>query len=387
MASVCNRRNLSDRLIYLQVIGPGEWRGSGPAMGLSSASRPGMATNQNTEIKMKRILMAAFCSLSMACGTAVLAQAKPTTLKFANFAGPTAYLTKGMFEPLIKDIQDDAQGTLKIQLYSGGSLVKAEDTFDAVRRGLVDMGWGVTGYTPGRFKVADIPEIPFQARTLREASTGVWRLYEEGLMDGFDDVKVFALVSSGILTAHGVSEINSLDDFKGQRIRAAGPLASASVEALGIIPVGLPVPQTAENLSKKTLSGSLNDWNAVYTWQVLDFVPYHIDVPMGSSTVFLVINKRAYDRLAPEAKAALEKHGGANFVDRWSEGLGGENERLKQLLQQNPAHTIVTPGEADFERWSAAVQPVIEKWVGSVPQGERVWAVYTEALESQRGAQ
>lgn len=334
---------------------------------------------------MKRILMAALCTFSLTCG--MTATAKPTTLKFANFAGPTAYLTKGMFEPLIKDIEEDSQGTLKIQLYSGGSLVKAEDTFDAVRRGLVDMGWGVTGYTPGRFKVGDIPEIPFQARTVGEASNGVWRLYEEGLMDGFDDVKVFALVSSGILTGHSVSEIDSLDDFKGQRIRAAGPLASASVEALGIIPVGLPVSQTAENLSKKTLSGSLNDWNAVYTWQVLDFVPYHIDVPMGSSTVFLVINKRVYDRLAPEAKAALEKHGGANFLPRWSEGLGGENERLRAQLAENPAHTIVVPTEEDVARWSAAVQPVVDAWIANTPEGERIWEVYTQAIESQRGAQ
>lgn len=334
---------------------------------------------------MKRILMAALCAFSLTCG--VTATAKPTTLKFANFAGPNAYLTKGMFEPLIKDIEEDSQGTLKIQLYSGGSLVKAEDTFDAVRRGLVDMAWGVTGYTPGRFKVADIPEIPFQARTVGEASNGVWRLYEEGLMDGFDDVKVFAMVSSGILTGHSVSEISSLDDFKGQRIRAAGPLASASVEALGIIPVGLPVSQTAENLSKKTLSGSLNDWNAVYTWQVLDFVPYHIDVPMGSSTVFLVINQRAYDRLPPEAKAALEKHGGANFLPRWSEGLGGENARLRAQLAENPAHTIVTPSEADVARWSAAIQPVIDTWVANTPNGQRVWEVYTQGIESQRGAQ
>lgn len=335
---------------------------------------------------MKRFVAACIGALVVGFSGPALAT-KPTVLKFSNFAGPTAYLTKGMFEPLFKDIEADAEGTLKIQMYSGGSLVKAEDSFDAVRRGLVDMAWGVTGYTPGRFKVADIPEIPFEAKTLLEASSGVWALYENGLMDGFDDVYVFGMVSSGILTAHSVKEIKSLDDFKGERIRAAGPLASASVEALGIIPVGLPVPQTAENLSKRTLTGSLNDWNAVFTWQVLDFVKWHIDAPLGSSSVFVVINKKKFDRLPEAAKAALQKHGGKNFVARWSEGLGNENERLKQELLKRDDHVIITPSEEDIDRWKAAVAPVVQKWITTVPEGERVWEVYTQTIADVRAKQ
>lgn len=332
---------------------------------------------------MKRFVAACIGALAVGMSASVQA-AKPTVLKFSNFAGPTAYLTKGMFEPLFKDIEADSEGTLKIQMYSGGSLVKAEESFDAVRRGLVDMAWGVTGYTPGRFKVADIPEIPFEANNVLEASSGVWALHENGLMDGFEDVYVFGLVSSGILTAHSVKEIKSLDDFKGERIRAAGPLASASVEALGIIPVGLPVPQTAENLSKRTLSGSLNDWNAVFTWQVLDFVKWHIDAPMGSSSVFVVINQKKFDRLPEAAKAALEKHGGKTFVSRWSEGLGNENERLKQDLLQRNDHVMITPSEDDIARWKQTVSPVITKWVSTVPEGERVWEVYTQAIADVR---
>ncbi|PAT34448.1 TRAP transporter substrate-binding protein [Vandammella animalimorsus] len=335
---------------------------------------------------MKMVFKAFALSISLACGAA-LAQSKPVTFKFANFAGPTAYLTKGMYEPLAKDIEKDSQGTLKIKIYSGASLAKADEVFDAVRRGLVDMGWGVTGYMPGRFKAADIPEIPFQARTIKEASTGIWSLYEAGLMDGFEDVKVFALASSGILTAHSTEKIESLDDLKGQRIRAAGPLASASVEALGIIPVGLPVTQTAENLSKKILRGSLNDWNALYTWQVLDFVPWHVDAPMGSGTVFLVINKRSFDKLPEAAKSALEKHGGVNFIDRWSNGLENENQRLRKMLEDNPAHTIITPSDADIERWSKMVQPVIDHWTGSIENGPKIWQVYSDAIQEVRKAE
>lgn len=170
----------------------------------------------------------------------------------------------------------------------------------------------------------------------------------------------------------------------GPGTRAAGPLASAAVEALDIIPVGLPVPQTAENLSKRTLTSSLNDWNAVFTWQVLDFVKWHIDAPLGSSSVFVVINKKKFDRLPEAAKAALEKHGGKTFVSRWSEGLGNENERLKQDLLQRDDHVIITPTEDEISKWKQAVSPVISEWVSSVPEGERVWEVYTKTIADVR---
>lgn len=332
---------------------------------------------------MKRFLAICAGALAVSFSASVLAN-KPTTLRFSNFAGPTSFLTQGIFEPLLEDIETDSDGTLKIQMFSGGTLVKPEDAFDAVRRGLVDMAWSLTGYNPGRFKAAGVTEVPFQAENVQEASAGVWALYENDLMDGFDDVYVFGLSSSAVALLHSGKKSSSLEDFKGERVRAAGPLASASIEALGLTPIGLPASQVAENLSKRVLAGSANDWVALQTWQIADFVKYHIDVPLGATTAYVVINKRKFDSLPEAAKAALDKHGGQAFVNRWSESLEAENQRVKAEVLQDDAHVVVTPTPEQLEGYKATVQDVVNEWIAATPNGKEIWDVYTNTIEDSR---
>lgn len=334
-------------------------------------------------MKLKRFLAVFIGALTVSLSASALA-AKPTTFKFSNFAGPTSFLTTGIFEPLLEDIAADSDGTLKIQMYSGGTLVKPEDAFDAVRRGVVDMAWGLTGYTPGRFKAAGVTEFPFQAANVAEGSSGVWALYEAGLMDGLDDVYVFGLASSAVGLLHSGREITSLDDLKGERVRAAGPLVSASIEELGLTPVGLPASQVAENLSKRVLAGSVNDWVAMYAWQIADSVKWHVDVPLGAATAFVVINKKKFDRLPEEAKAALTKHSGSAFVERWSSSLETENDRIKQEILADEDHKLITPSAEDLARYQESVKKVINEWVATTPNGEKIWETYTQAIEDVR---
>lgn len=332
---------------------------------------------------MKRFLAVCAGALAVSFSASVLAD-KPVTMRFSNFAGPTSFLTNGIFEPLIEDIETDSEGTLKIQMFSGGTLVKPEDAFDAVRRGLVDMAWSLTGYNPGRFKAAGVTEVPFQASNVHEGSAGVWALYENDLMDGFDGVYVFGLSSSAVALLHSGKEATSLDDFKGERVRAAGPLASASIEALGLTPIGLPASQVAENLSKRVLAGSVNDWVALQTWQIADFVKYHIDAPLGAATAYVVINKKKFDSLSEPAKAALAKHGGQAFVTRWSDSLESENQRIKAELLQDKAHTVITPTPEELAVYQDKVQGVVNEWIAATPNGKEIWDVYTSTIEDVR---
>lgn len=332
---------------------------------------------------MKRFLALVAGALSISFSSIALAD-KPVTIRFSNFAGPTSFLTKGIFEPLIQDIQKDSDGTLKIQMFSGGTLVKPEDAFDAVRRGVVDMAWSLTGYNPGRFIAAGVTEFPLQAQNVREGSEGVWALYEAGLADGFDGVYVFGLSSSAVALLHSGKKASSLDDFKGERVRAAGPLASASIEALGLTPIGLPASQVAENLSKRVLAGSVNDWVALHTWQIADFVNYHIDVPLGAATAYVIINQKKYNSLPEKAKAALQQHGGKAFVARWSTALEAENQRIKAEVLEDKKHVIVTPSQEDLERYSNTVQAVVQEWIKNTDKGQEIWDTYTGAIEKTR---
>lgn len=318
------------------------------------------------------------------CAPSIVRAKAPTTLRFTNFAGPTSFLTTGIFRPFFDKIEAASEGTLKIDIYSGGSLAGAKHTYDAVRKGIADMGWGVTSYTPGRFNVATIVELPFEAKDCATASHGLWTLYENDMLDGFKGVEVLSVMSSGIQHAHAAQPVKGLDDFDGLRVRAAGAAAAMMWEAFGAIPIALPVPAIAESLSKNTLNGSMNDWNALKTWGILEFLTAHVDVPMGSSPCFLTMNKAVFDGLPEPAKKALKDHSGPVFNGFWAAQLDGENQRLRADVAAMADHTIITPTADDMARWKATVAPVAEKWTGLVEDGPRILDTYLAALAEVR---
>ncbi|SFM71740.1 TRAP transporter substrate-binding protein [Marinobacter zhejiangensis] len=314
----------------------------------------------------------------------VSADQESVTLRFSNIAGPTSFMTTDLFGQYFQEIEERTNGQLKIKMFSGGTLVNARDTFDAVKNGLVDMAWGVTSYTPGRFRESEVVEVPLYANNIYEASTGLWTLYENNLLTGFEDVYVFAIVSSGIQRLHSTKPLESFEALEGDRYRAAGPLAAKALEAFDADPVALTVPSIAENLSKNVLTGSINDWNAVFTWGIADYVKWHLDVPFGSSPVFITINKRTYQSLPADVRQVLDDMGGRNFIRYWSESLGGENERLREQVASSSEDVITVPSEQEVETWRARLTPVINDWAESVDNGQQVWATYIEAVEDAR---
>lgn len=319
-------------------------------------------------------------ALTLAAPT-VLRAADVARLRFANFAGPNAFMTTGIFRPWFDKIEAASEGTLKIEMYDGGSLAAAADVYDAVRKGIADMGWGVTSYTPGRFVAATVCELPFEAPSCAAASAGLWSAYEAGLLDGFKGAEIMSVMSSGIQIAHATRDFRMPADLKGERVRAGGAAAARMWEAFGAVPVALPVSEIAESLTKNTLTGSMNDWNALQTWGIMEFVRYHVDAPLGSSPCFLTINSDAYADLPEPAKAAIKAHSGAVFNAFWAEKLDGENARLRAEVEKLADHTIHVPDEAAVAEAHASLESMRAAWVSATPNGQQVLDLFRKGVK------
>lgn len=335
---------------------------------------------------MTRFNRRTFLKGGVAAGTATLAMPAllraqdATKLRFANFAGPTSFLTTGIFRPWFDRIEAASEGAVSIEMYDGGSLAAAPDVYDAVRQGIADMGWGVTSYTPGRFNAATVVELPFEAKSCASASAGLWAAYQADLLDGFRGAHVMAVMSSGIQHAHATQDIRMPADLAGKRVRASGSAAARMWESFGAIPVALPVPEIAESLSKNTLAGSMNDWNALQTWGIMEFVPFHVDVALGSSPCFLTINQDVYDGLPQIARDALDAHSGEPFNEFWAAELDAENARLRDVVANNPEHSIHVPEQSEIDAAHASLSEMFDAWVAETPNGQAVLDLYRKSV-------
>lgn len=92
--------------------------------------------------------------------TTSAASQETTTLRFSHFWPATSNISKEIFEPWAKKIEDESGGRLKVELYPSAGLAKADVTYEATAKGTIDIGSQVQGYTAGRFPLTQITELP-----------------------------------------------------------------------------------------------------------------------------------------------------------------------------------------------------------------------------------
>lgn len=313
------------------------------------------------------------------------ASAQATTLRFATFVGPTSFLNTDIFEPWFKQIEDASNGTLKIQFLSGGSAAKPQEVIDAVTAGIVDIGWSITAYNPGRFNAAGVSELPIVTENPAEGSLGMAALLEAGLLDGFQDVKVLGVGTTDVGRLHHAKAIENLAAFKGAKVRAAGRVLSAMVEKIGAVPVGMPITSVAESLTKGVIDGTVADWFSLEGFRLIDVVQTHLDLAMGAPAMYVAMNKPSYERLPVEAKAALDAFPAKALAEFWGTRLAGKSAATRDAVAATAGHRIIEPTAEENATWEAAAKAVIDEWVAGNANGKAIFDTYSAAVKAARG--
>ena len=311
----------------------------------------------------------------------VPAHAEPVKLQFSAVSGPTSFLVTDVIRPWLDDIQAASNGTVEVEVVAGSALARPADVFDAVKSGLVDMGWSATAYNPGRFPESGVVELPFETTDAAAASPAVWELYDRGLFKGFDGVKVLSIMMSATQIIHGNAEdITSIEALKGKPVRAAGGTISEVIKTFGATPVGVPITEVAESLGRNVISATAADWYSLEAFGLMDVTRTHIEVPLGCVTVYYIMNQAVWDGLPDEAKAAFDKYSGAVASKRWGDALSGANKRVRGLVEAKEDHKIVEVGKEEVDHWRSELASVVEDWKKSVPNGEAVLNAYREEV-------
>ena len=95
---------------------------------------------------------------------------------------------------------------------------------------------------------------------------------------------------------------------------------------------------------------------------------------------FVFMNKDAYAKLPAPAKAAVDKHSGKPFSALMGRALDatakGQHDEVVKLERHTMAH--LAPAEA--EHWRALLKPIVDNWVATVPNGDKILAAFKAEL-------
>jgi TRAP-type C4-dicarboxylate transport system substrate-binding protein len=103
--------------------------------------------------------------------------------------------------------------------------------------------------------------------------------------------------------------------MRGLKLRAPTRQVTKLMGVLGATPVGMPLPQIPDALSKGTITGCVIPWEVVPSVKVNELTKFHAEFdPAGGSlyttTFVMAMNKAKYNSLAPDLKKVIDNNSG-----------------------------------------------------------------------------
>lgn len=235
-------------------------------------------------------------------------------------------------------IEERSEGRLKLQLFEAGSLFSAQETFNAVSRGIIDMGTISPSYAQNRISLAGIASgLPFAFRNVWEAT------YFHKVM-GFEDMlreeaaahKVYWVTDKIYPTEMVIKRpVKSLDDFRGLKIRSSGALQSFLTKA-GTAASYIPGGELYSALDGGIVDGA--HWGGSQgadSMALYEIAKYHVKPALNiASTDVNIVSQRSLDKLPEDLQAIVKEALEEQFWFRTNEYLYQERVALAKAIAE-----------------------------------------------------
>jgi TRAP-type C4-dicarboxylate transport system substrate-binding protein len=317
-------------------------------------------------MKKRSIVLAGLFGLAMTAS----AVAQDVTLRLHQMLPAQATIPAKALEPWAAKVAEESGGRLKVELYPAMQLGGAPpELFDQAKDGVVDVIWTVLGYTPGRFPKSEVFELPFMIPNGEEGSAAFYSYVMANSAEEFAGVKVIALHTHGPGLFHTKRPVNTLEDLKGMKIRGGSRIISGMLAQLGAEPVGMPVPQTTEALSKGVIEGTTVPWEVTPSLKISELVTNHTGFSgqygLYTQAFGFVMNMDSYNRLPDDLKKVIDDNSGLETSRQFGRVMD-QGDAVGLKIAADRGNTIITLDEAETTRWQASAQATIDKWIADM---------------------
>ena len=318
-------------------------------------------------------LLAVLVSGLIFSGCAAPAEPEVYTIKFSCQVPEPGWWPQQVGVPFWNEVEERTNGRLKVENYYGQTLVKAADEWEAAKSGITDCGWAVHAYWAEMTTLADVIMLPFlPAENGRHASRVLVELFEKypSMQAQFKDNKIISLFTTGeYFIATKDKQVKVMEDMAGLKLRVTGATTVTALEALGGVPMFMPMPETYPNIEKGVLDGMLGCWECYVSFRQYELTPYYTRLP---STTFympyfsLAMNWDTWNSLPKDIQdIILGVWWGVGSSEASGRAWDDAEQPTKDLIAEGgyQYNEYVLPQD-EFARWmDVAARPIWEKWV------------------------
>ena len=309
------------------------------------------------------LVLFSFSALCMVA-TGSLAQEKVTAIKVASWF-PVGGTLDNIFREWSTDLEKRAAGKIKVTYYAGGTLVPTAQTYDAVVKGITDVGNHVLGYSMGRFPFSQILDAPIGWPPHGpEATIIANEFYKKFKQKEFDDVKVlyFHAMPGGFLNTKN-KPVNTLEDVKGLKMRCYGSNAKF-VGLLGAVPVAMPMTEVYDALSKGVVDGIMSSYESLYNFKTGEYIKYTTENLHSAygATFIVAMNKKKFASLPSDVQSIIDKMS-EEYIAKWGK-VWTDSELLgKEWLIKRGAKIISLSKEEEARWYEKGSKPLADAYV------------------------
>jgi TRAP-type C4-dicarboxylate transport system substrate-binding protein len=312
---------------------------------------------------MKRFIAPALASLLFA-GPAVAQE----TFKIHHFVPPKAPPSARFLMPWAEKVEKESGGKLKFQLFPAMQLGGTPPQLvDQVRDGVVDVTFTLPGYTADRFPRTEVFEVPFLHTHAEATAQALQDYYDKYLQDEYKDYYVV------LLYTHDGAVVHNNKPIRGLKIRTANRGGGVFLRGVGATPVGSPVTELQQMLSKGVIDGVMLPYEIVPAYKIHELVGNHVTLAgsqprFGTSVFSVLMNKKRYDALPADMKKVVDANS-KRGIAAWAGKTWEEVEQGGIKAAEARGNKFMTIPAAEVERMRKAVQPEIDKFLADLSKG------------------
>ncbi|MDD6055959.1 MAG: TRAP transporter substrate-binding protein DctP [Helicobacter sp.] len=286
-----------------------------------------------------------------------------------------------------KIVSELSGGGIEIEIHPAGKLVPALGVFDAVSSGQIDAYHSAPYYWEGKNTAFNLfSGVPFG---MIDGEQNAWYLYGDGMSlwrEVAEKYNLYPLLGGATsiqMAGWYKKEMNSIEDFKGLRIRMVG-VAGQVLSKLGAATKSTPGGEIVPNLERGVLDAA--EWVSPAFDQKLDIhkvAPYYYTPwqEAGSITEF-VFNKQKWESYPKEVQAILEVASREAHMQMTAMGNFYNAKAMEELKAQGAK--VRTFSKEILDAFRSTLKVVLDEESAKNPDFEKVLKSYQRFQEEQK---
>ncbi len=312
---------------------------------------------------MKLIHKSIAFALALVCTAPSVSMAAEYNLRIANWNPNPKHAVAVALNEWAQKINKESNGRINVTV-DKAIIGKPAGQYDLVRQGVVQAAWGALPWTPGRFDLSQVIELPFFSPSGEEGSRKITQLWQKYFADKeFTDTKMMAIHvhSPGVL--HTKEKVTSPEELKGMKIRTIGSGVKWA-EALNATAVVMPASKAHEALSRGVADGILFPWDAIQSYRLEKLLPYHLEVPNGFYTIafYFVMNQDFYNSLPDDLKALIDANSGPELAAFLGKAWDDAAKKTRSTLAADSKHVISSVSPKVLSDLQARSKQIVDNW-------------------------